>query len=78
MYAPHSSAASEPGFVEARERISSCAVEVEASWQALQCLTPDATQLSEAEWQPQMPQGLKGAFVKHAVTAMNVWVRLQC
>lgn len=65
MYVPRGGAgpaeAAQPGFVEARERISNCAVEVEVPWQALQCLTPDATQLADTDWRPQMPPGLAGA-----------------
>lgn len=35
-------------------RRSSCAVELVCSWQCLHSLTPDATQLAELDWQPQV------------------------
>lgn len=34
------------------ERISSCDIEAVAPWQAVCCLTPDATQLADAAWSP--------------------------
>jgi DNA polymerase delta subunit 1 len=34
------------------ERISSCDIEAIAPWQAVCCLTPDATQLADAAWSP--------------------------
>lgn len=30
---------------------------MQAPWQALHCLTPDATQLADATWAPQEPAG---------------------
>ena len=42
------------------EPISSCALEVEAPWRRLQCLSPDATQLADSSWRPQPPPGYKG------------------
>jgi len=71
--------AAQPGFVEARERISNCALEVEVPWQALQCLTPDATQLADTDWRPQMPPGLAGAVpdqnsLHHARRRPHGWV----
>ena len=35
-------------------RISACRHEFTAPWQSLKCLTPDATQLHEAGWQPEV------------------------
>ena len=32
--------------------MSACALEFQAPWQALKCLTPDATQLNDPTWQP--------------------------
>ena len=39
--------------VPAQQRISSCHSEVFAHWRALQPLTPDATQLTDAAWAPE-------------------------
>lgn len=71
MYIPRSSSSSsstgdaagagDGGFAEAQQRTSNCAVEVEAPWRSMRCLTPDATQLADAEWKPQPPPGLAGA-----------------
>jgi hypothetical protein len=36
-------------------RRSSCDVEVCCSWRCLHSLTPDATQLAEPDWRPQVP-----------------------
>jgi hypothetical protein len=44
------------GFVEVpeRERVSTCDLEVAAPWGAVECLTPDATELAEPDWKPQV------------------------
>lgn len=34
------------------ERVSSCDLEIVAPWQALVCLSPDATQLADPSWSP--------------------------
>ncbi|WIA33365.1 hypothetical protein OEZ86_006502 [Tetradesmus obliquus] len=41
-----------------RQRRSSCDVEVVCSWRCLHSLTPDATQLAEPDWRPQVLQQL--------------------
>ena len=38
------------GFTVPARRVSHCAIEVEAPWRALQCLTPDAMQLADPGW----------------------------
>lgn len=38
--------------VPAAQRVSRCQIEGDASWRALQCLTPDATQLADPGWSP--------------------------
>jgi hypothetical protein len=35
------------------ERVSTCDLEVVAPWRAIDCLTPDATQLADADWKPE-------------------------
>ena len=45
--------------VEGGERVSSCDIEVVAPWQAVCCLTPDATQLADPAWSP-FPGGGSG------------------
>jgi hypothetical protein len=35
-------------------RVSTCDLEVVAPWTALDCLTPDATQLADEAWQPEV------------------------
>ena len=68
MYIPNScpAADSEPGtqagFTAAQQRASNAAIEVDAPWTSLRCLTPDATQLADANWKPQAPPGLAGAI----------------
>lgn len=40
-------------MVEPNRRVSTCELEVEAPWRSLVCLTPDATQLADADsWDP--------------------------
>lgn len=41
-----------------RQRRSSCDVEVVCSWRCLHSLTPDATQLAEPDWRPQVRPAL--------------------
>lgn len=66
MYIPRSrtsadsASCTEEGIVEAQQRASNCGIEVEAGWRSLQCLTPDATQLADADWRPLAPAGLTG------------------
>jgi hypothetical protein len=68
MYIPNScpaadsEAGAQAGFTAAQQRASNAAIEVDAPWSSLRCLTPDATQLAEADWQPQAPPGLAGAI----------------
>ena len=38
------------GFAVPAQPVSHCAIEVEAPWRALQCLTPDAMQLADPHW----------------------------
>lgn len=40
-----------------RSRKSSCQIEVSAPWRALHALSPDATQLADAHWAPEVLQG---------------------
>lgn len=39
-------------LVPPEARVSSCDIEVTAPWQAIHCLTPDATQLADPHWTP--------------------------
>jgi len=38
------------GYTVPAQHVSHCAIEVEAPWRALQCLTPDAMQLADPDW----------------------------
>lgn len=68
MYIPNSCPAADTGpgtqagFAAAQQRASNAAIEVDAPWSSLRCLTPDATQLADVDWQPQAPPGLVGAI----------------
>ena len=49
----------EAGFTVPPQRVSHCAIEVEAPWRALQCLTPDAMQLADPHWSlPRYPSAV--------------------
>lgn len=78
MYIPRSRPATdtapgtETGFVAAQQRASNCAIEVDAPWASLRCLTPDATQLADADWQPQAPPGLAGVITPAAWLPLDV------
>lgn len=37
------------------QRVSSCAVEAVAPWQAVHCLSPDASQMADPGWDPLAP-----------------------
>ncbi|KIZ06809.1 hypothetical protein MNEG_1145 [Monoraphidium neglectum] len=49
-------------------RVSTCDLEVVAPWTALDCLTPDATQLADEAWQPEVLRRL-GAAAPPALAA---------
>ncbi len=53
VYLPLASSSS-AGYtlVSERDRLSTCSLEVVAPWRCLQSLTPDATQLADPDWQP--------------------------
>ncbi|GIL43512.1 hypothetical protein Vafri_1225, partial [Volvox africanus] len=53
-------------------RISTCEVEVEAPWRALQSLTADATQLSDPEWCPEIVQRARAVAGPGAADAAAV------
>jgi len=44
--------------VDQRDKISICDLEVIAPWGSIDCLTPDATQLADADWQPEVLVGV--------------------
>ena len=63
-------------FVGSREKISLCSIEATVPWQALQCLSPDATQLADPDWQPDArltPEGAGGHLAGLNASAATNW-----
>ena len=63
-------------IVGPRDQISLCSIEARASWRAVQCLSPDATQLADPDWQPDArltPEGAGGHLPDLNASAATNW-----
>ena len=59
-----------------QEQISLCTIEAVASWQAIQCLSPDATQLADPDWKPSLrltPEAAGGQLAGLDKPAATQW-----